>query len=99
PYFEQLPLLASQSVQSTQSLFTFWVPTLTSVAKGTIDTLMSPGTFSAACSVSSRLCAAVFSADILPFDAIDPVLSSASARFSFLMPQSTSLVAEIASSD
>ena len=52
-----------------------------------------------ACRVFSRLCAAVFSAVILPLDAIEPVLSSASARLSFLMPQMISAVAETVSSE
>ena len=84
---------ASQSVQSIHDAPTLPVPALTSVAKGMIDTLTSPGVWVAFCSVVSRVWAAFLSSVILLFELIEPVLSSASARLSFLMPQSTSPVA------
>ena len=61
-----------------------------------IETFTSSGCLAAACKVLSRLWAAVFSAAILPLEAIEPVLSRASARLSRLMPQMISAVAEIA---
>lgn len=71
------------------------MPTLTSGAKGTIATLTSPGCFAAFFNVVSRLCAAVFRWVILELCAIEPVLSSTSARLSFLMPQKTSADVEM----
>ena len=65
------------------------MPILTVVSNGMIATLMSPALPAAFFSVSSKLCAAFFSSVILLLEDIDPVLSSASASSSFLMPQST----------
>ena len=62
-----------------------------------IDTLTSPGCFAAACKVVSRLCAAVLSWVSLPLCAIEPVLSSASASSSFLMPHFTCAEDEMSS--
>ncbi|HWL75596.1 MAG TPA: hypothetical protein VNQ74_17145, partial [Burkholderiaceae bacterium] len=87
-------MAASHSVQSIQGSLTLPVPTLTSTANGTIETLTSPGCFAAFFKVVSRLWAASLRAVILPLDAIEPVLSSANAILSFLMPHITSAEAE-----
>src|SRR3954451_1750265 len=84
---------ASPSVPSTHDASTLFVPTLTSVANGMIETLTSPGVWGAVCNVVSNVGAAFLSSVILLLELIEPVLSSASARLSFLIPQSTSPVA------
>src|SRR5690606_39208735 len=82
--------LVSQSLQSSHVAFTFVVPTLTAVANGTIETLMSSFFLAALYSVSSRLFVAFLSSVILLLDDIDPVLSRASASSSRLIPHFTS---------
>src|SRR5688572_16658976 len=83
------PFAASHSVHRNQVAFTLLVPTLTSWANGMIATLMSSSFLVAFLSVSSRLFAAFLSSVILLLEDIDPVLSSASASSSFLMPHLT----------
>src|SRR5262245_38461651 len=84
---EDFAFWASQEVQSNHAALTLLLPTLTYFANGMIATRMSPALPAAFCSAVSISLAAVLSAGILPSDAIEPVLSSASAICILLRPQ------------